>query len=427
MGADDTIVRPGDRVIAIVGNYGSGKTELAVNLSLAARALGPPRPDRRPRHRQSLLPLPRSARADGGARHPRRSCRRARRPGPTCRSSFRKSAACCVPPTDVITIFDVGGDDVGARALASFRTSMAEGEYELWQVINAKRPFTDTVEGCLAMRRSIEGASRWTVTGLLVNSHLIDETTVETVLDGWRLAAGRASPHGFADSLRGGDGPSGRRAGTPRDRRAHPAACTATCCRRGFSRSGRRRETPRTRLPAPRPVPIGRPGRFHSPRPKEVAMGRIDIDSVRCKGCGRCITACPKDLIEFSQRTERPRLHLRDVRRRAGGLQRLHDLRGRVPGPGHRGLEPQGQADVREHDRAHREHDALLPGLHPRRHPPPGGGGARRTGPARAHGRRRAGRLLGAGLRVLQHATCSRPRTAARRPWPPASSARGPT
>ena len=29
-------------------------------------------------------------------------------------------------------------------------------------------------------------------------------------------------------------------------------------------------------------------------------MGRISIESVRCKGCGRCITACPKDLIGFS-------------------------------------------------------------------------------------------------------------------------------
>lgn len=29
-------------------------------------------------------------------------------------------------------------------------------------------------------------------------------------------------------------------------------------------------------------------------------MSRIEIDDIRCKGCGRCITACPKDLIEFS-------------------------------------------------------------------------------------------------------------------------------
>jgi 2-oxoglutarate ferredoxin oxidoreductase subunit beta len=29
-------------------------------------------------------------------------------------------------------------------------------------------------------------------------------------------------------------------------------------------------------------------------------MGRIAIETVRCKGCGRCITACPKHLIDFS-------------------------------------------------------------------------------------------------------------------------------
>ena len=30
-------------------------------------------------------------------------------------------------------------------------------------------------------------------------------------------------------------------------------------------------------------------------------MGTIAIDAVRCKGCGRCITACPKDLIGYSE------------------------------------------------------------------------------------------------------------------------------
>jgi hypothetical protein len=77
------------------------------------------------------------------------------------------------PAEGSVAIFDVGGDDVGARVLASLRTSLGDGKYEMWQVINAKRPFTDTMDGCLAMRRAIKTASRLSVTGLLINSHLI--------------------------------------------------------------------------------------------------------------------------------------------------------------------------------------------------------------------------------------------------------------
>lgn len=184
---DPAIVGAGDRVIAIVGGYGSGKTELAVNLALHLAASG----------RQVQI-------ADLDIVNPYFRCREARAlmeahgirvvvpPGaqafadlpiilPEIRGMLR-------PPEGVVTLLDVGGDDVGARALASFRTSIADGEYELWQVVNAKRPFTDTVEGVLQMMRTVEGASRWRITGLLVNSHLIDHTTPETVLDGWQLA-----------------------------------------------------------------------------------------------------------------------------------------------------------------------------------------------------------------------------------------------
>lgn len=183
----DAILHAGERLIAIVGNYGSGKTELAVNLSLQLAASG---------HRVQI--------ADLDLVNPYFRCREARDlmegngirvvvpPGaqafadlpivlPEIRGMLR-------PPAGTISILDVGGDDVGARVLASFRTAIADGEYELWQVINARRPFTDSVAGCAAMRRSIESASRWNVTGLVVNTHLIDDTTADVVLDGWRLA-----------------------------------------------------------------------------------------------------------------------------------------------------------------------------------------------------------------------------------------------
>lgn len=190
------IVRAGDRVIAVVGNYGSGKTEFSVNLCLHLAAAG---------HRVQI--------ADLDLVNPYFRCREARQlmeaqgirvvvpPGaqlwadlpivlPEIRGMLK-------PPAGTVSIFDVGGGDGGARALASFRRDVADGDYELWQVLNAKRPFTDSVAGCLEMRRAIESASRWTVTGLVVNTHLIDETTADIVRDGWRLACGVRSETGL--------------------------------------------------------------------------------------------------------------------------------------------------------------------------------------------------------------------------------------
>jgi hypothetical protein len=181
------IVHSGDRLIAIVGNYGSGKTEVSVNLSLQLAQRG------------SRIQI-----ADLDIVNPYFRCREAsllmeahgiRVVVPSGAQAFAdlpiilpEIRGMLHPAPGTISIFDVGGDDVGARALSSFRTSIADGEYQLWQVINAKRPFTDTVGGCLAMRRAIEKASRFSVTGWLVNTHLIEETTPQAVLDGWHLA-----------------------------------------------------------------------------------------------------------------------------------------------------------------------------------------------------------------------------------------------
>ena len=56
------------------------------------------------------------------------------------------------------------------------------------QVLNAKRPFTETVEGCLKIKREIEDAARLRVTGLVSNTHLLEETDSATVFEGLRLA-----------------------------------------------------------------------------------------------------------------------------------------------------------------------------------------------------------------------------------------------
>jgi hypothetical protein len=181
------IVKPNDRLLMIVGNYGSGKTEVAVNLCLCLARAG-----RRVQIADLDIVNPyfrcREARAlmeDHGVRVVVPPGEQAWADLPIILPEIR---GLLHAPDGTTTIFDVGGDDVGARVLASLRTSVADGEYELWQVINAKRPFTDTADGCLSMQRAIEASSRFSVTGLLVNSHLIDQTTPSTVLEGWRLA-----------------------------------------------------------------------------------------------------------------------------------------------------------------------------------------------------------------------------------------------
>jgi hypothetical protein len=199
MGAGSTIneiVRPTDRLVMVVGSYGSGKTEVSVNLAVAVAASG----------RKVQI-------ADLDIVNPYFRCREARLlmeqydirvvvpPGKQEYADLPivlpEIAGMLQPPEGVLSLFDVGGDEVGARVLASLRPRILDGQYELWQVINSRRPFTGTVDGCLNMLRELEMASRLRVTGLLVNSHLIEQTTLEVVLEGWNLAREVAEKSGL--------------------------------------------------------------------------------------------------------------------------------------------------------------------------------------------------------------------------------------
>jgi len=164
------VVGPEDRLVIMVGSYGSGKTEVCVNLAVELARSG----------RKVQI-------ADLDIVNPYFRCREAKQLAfadlPIVLPEIRGMIN---PPDGTLTIFDVGGDDVGARVLASLRTSIMA--YELWQVVNSKRPFTDTLEGCIAMQHAVEKSSRLKITGVVANSHLIDQTTPSVVSEGWRLA-----------------------------------------------------------------------------------------------------------------------------------------------------------------------------------------------------------------------------------------------
>lgn len=85
-------------------------------------------------------------------------------------------------------ILDVGGDDVGARVLSSVAEAFKPGSYEMLLVLNARRPFTSDVDSSLRLMAEIEASSRLRFTGIISNTHLMQDTTREIVLEGLALA-----------------------------------------------------------------------------------------------------------------------------------------------------------------------------------------------------------------------------------------------
>ena len=80
-------------------------------------------------------------------------------------------------------VIDVGGDDRGALALGRLAPKIVEeNDYEMLMVINKFRPLTPDAESTLEVMREIEQAGGIRFTGIVNNSNLGDETTEEDVL-----------------------------------------------------------------------------------------------------------------------------------------------------------------------------------------------------------------------------------------------------
>ena len=85
-------------------------------------------------------------------------------------------------------VLDVGGDQVGARALGRYVEYFKEGNYDMFFVLNANRPETQTLEKTLEYMTKIQDVSRAKITGIVNNTHLLKSTTAEDVLRGQQLA-----------------------------------------------------------------------------------------------------------------------------------------------------------------------------------------------------------------------------------------------
>ena len=183
-------------IVIIVGAYGSGKTEVAINLALAMKRRGtevrladldlvnPYFRSREARHTlrsrgiDVVLPAEQYMHADLPILTPEVS------------GMLKK-------PTGLI-LLDVGGDDVGATVLAALADFLEGKTPEVLQVINPNRPHTDTVDGCLKMRQEIEKSAKLRITGIVGNANLMEATQEQDILDGYDFVSRVAQAAGIS-------------------------------------------------------------------------------------------------------------------------------------------------------------------------------------------------------------------------------------
>ncbi len=86
-------------------------------------------------------------------------------------------------------VLDIGGDDRGAYALGRFVPYLLEeNDYEMLYVVNFQRPLTTTVSDAVEVMREIEGACGLAFTGIVNNTNLGAETTLDLVNGSYRKA-----------------------------------------------------------------------------------------------------------------------------------------------------------------------------------------------------------------------------------------------
>ena len=170
------------RVTIICGHYGSGKTNIAVNMAYDLKAQ---------RDNTAIADLdivnPYFRTLDSGEDFKKRGIRL------ICSPFANSNIDTPALPQEMYSItddksqsviVDVGGDDRGAMALGRLSGPIVrENDYDMYMVINCYRPLTRTIDDLMQVREEIELAGRIAFTGIINNSNLGRETRPEDVLD----------------------------------------------------------------------------------------------------------------------------------------------------------------------------------------------------------------------------------------------------
>lgn len=168
------------KITIFAGHYGSGKTNLAVNLAFYHKKQGRDcsicdldivNPYFRSKDSQAALEA-------AGIRFISSPFANSNVDLP----SIPAEAYSVFAHSPAYSVIDLGGDDRGAYALGRFAEFLSDpAEYDMLMVLNQYRPDTRTPEQVLEIRREIEDACHVCFTGLVNNSNLGRETTRATL------------------------------------------------------------------------------------------------------------------------------------------------------------------------------------------------------------------------------------------------------
>ncbi len=169
------------RLTLLCGHYGSGKTNIAVNMAL----------DLKRRYDNTAV-------ADLDIVNPyfrtKDSMDEFEKAGIRLICSDYANSNVDIPslPADLYSItddkslkliLDIGGDDRGAYVLGRLAPAiLEENDYEMLMVINKYRPLTPDAESTVEIMREIEAACHMPFTGIINNSNLGSQTTPEDVI-----------------------------------------------------------------------------------------------------------------------------------------------------------------------------------------------------------------------------------------------------
>lgn len=186
------------KMVILVGNYGSGKTEIAINLAVNGAQKGLKTlvidldkvndyfrmSDKVTLLQEKQVQVVSPTFAGQGVTP----------------SNMSAAVASAFDGDWDLVVFDVGGDAAGALSLGRYHQDFAAlqpGQLAVYDIVNVFRPMSETPEKILKLKAEIEDFARQQVTGFVNNSNLLNYASANDLRAGYDVIRGASDLSGI--------------------------------------------------------------------------------------------------------------------------------------------------------------------------------------------------------------------------------------